>query len=439
MPKLSLCMITRDEAELLPRCLESVRGIVDEIIVVDTGSADATVEVAQQYGAVIGHFVWCEDFAAARNSSLELATGDWILVLDADEVLLGQAGKALREAMNGEAGAFLLPVENLTGLGLEAERHTVWLLRLFRNHPAIRFAGRVHEQVTSSLEALGLAIGHCPAPIRHDGYLQARIAERDKYDRNLKILESTLETHPEDAYAWYQFGKTLLAMGRNSEARAPLETCLSLLAGEAQPQTYAFYPMAFAHLAAAVEALAGQEAALEVLGSGISRLPESAELHYRKGIYLRELGQNEAALAAFQTGFQLAAQKGDELLNLQSWLATAIADLHGMRGEIQEAIAYYRKGIDLSGATSHPLFLKLANALLQIDDLPGATQAYEEAVKRDPGQFGAQLALGTLYFELGNMAGALQALESADRLQPGMQDIRMLIAECKKLQGTLKS
>lgn len=440
MPRLSLCMIARDEAELLPRCLESVRGLVDEIIVVDTGSQDATVEVARQFGAEIGHFDWCDDFSAARNSSLEFATGDWILVLDADEVMQPQSASALREAMGRREDAFLLPVENLTGSGSEAERQTVWLLRLFRNRPEIRFSGRVHEQVTESLEALKLGIGYCLAPIRHDGYLQTRIAERDKYDRNLKILNASLEAQPQDAYAWYQLGKTLLAMGRAADARAPLENSLNLLAAATQPETYAYYPMAFAHLASAREALDGKEAALEVLAGGIVRLPESAELRYRQGIYLRELGKNEDALGAFQAGFHLTSRaKAGDRNSLPGRLATAIGDLLLQRGACQEAIASYRKAIELSESHAHEPYLKLANALLHIEDLAGATQAYEEVVQRSPEQFGAQLALGTLRFEMGDMEAALRALEAADRLKPGMPDIHMLIGECKKRGSTLKS
>jgi glycosyltransferase involved in cell wall biosynthesis len=84
---ISLCLIVRNEQELLPRCLDSVRGVVDEIILVDTGSTDNTIKIAETYGARIYHYVWSDDFAAARNVSLAQANCEWILVLDADEVL----------------------------------------------------------------------------------------------------------------------------------------------------------------------------------------------------------------------------------------------------------------------------------------------------------------------------------------------------------------
>ena len=94
--RISLCMIVKDEQEWLAQCLESVQGAVDEIIVVDTGSSDRSNDIARQYGARIVPYVWCDDFAAARNAGLEQATGEWILFLDADEALDAEARKQLR-------------------------------------------------------------------------------------------------------------------------------------------------------------------------------------------------------------------------------------------------------------------------------------------------------------------------------------------------------
>ena len=87
-PKLSVCMIVRDEEKNLPRCLESVESVADELIIVDTGSKDNTISIAKDFGAKIFHFEWCDDFSAARNQYLKYATGNWILQIDADEELL---------------------------------------------------------------------------------------------------------------------------------------------------------------------------------------------------------------------------------------------------------------------------------------------------------------------------------------------------------------
>ena len=110
-------MIVKNEEDCLDRCLDSVHGLVDEIIVVDTGSTDRTVEIAQAHGARVEHFVWCDDFAAARNYSLSFAEGDWILILDADESLNPADHEAIREltTQGGNAYAFALRNYFLTG------------------------------------------------------------------------------------------------------------------------------------------------------------------------------------------------------------------------------------------------------------------------------------------------------------------------------------
>src|SRR3989344_8865534 len=103
-PRLSLCMIVKDEERFLPACLESVRGLVDELIIVDTGSSDKTKEIAQRFVDQIGgkliDFFWIDDFSAARNEGLKHATGGWILVLDADEVIAQQDHERIKQAIS---------------------------------------------------------------------------------------------------------------------------------------------------------------------------------------------------------------------------------------------------------------------------------------------------------------------------------------------------
>ena len=97
-PRLSACLIVRDEQEMLPGCIASIRDVVDEVVVADTGSRDATVRLAEEAGAVVIHHAWRDDFSAARNAALDASTGDWALVLDADERLVPGAGALLRAA-----------------------------------------------------------------------------------------------------------------------------------------------------------------------------------------------------------------------------------------------------------------------------------------------------------------------------------------------------
>lgn len=99
---LSLCLIAKNEEKALPQCLNSVKDVVEEMVVLDTGSCDRTVEIARQFGAKVHHFTWCNDFSAARNEALKYVSGDWVLVLDADEILVPEIVPDLQQATNGD-------------------------------------------------------------------------------------------------------------------------------------------------------------------------------------------------------------------------------------------------------------------------------------------------------------------------------------------------
>ena len=147
---ISLCMIVKNEAHCLGRCLNSVHNHVDEIIIVDTGSEDSTVDIAQQYGAKVFHFPWRHDFAAARNFSLEQARGQWILYLDADEELEAPPENCSLRALTerSDVDAYYFDIKNFSDND-ELVRHIN--IRLFRNNPHYRFEGRLHEQILDAI------------------------------------------------------------------------------------------------------------------------------------------------------------------------------------------------------------------------------------------------------------------------------------------------
>ena len=149
-PTLSLCMIVKNEEALLPTCLESVKDHVDEIVIVDTGSTDRTVEVATKYNAKIYHHPWENSFSKARNYSLKYATCDWILILDADEEISGNDAPRLKSLIR-ESSADLI---YLQVLDKTTEGKIVSVLnseRLFKNHHGIRYDGIVHNALKFKL------------------------------------------------------------------------------------------------------------------------------------------------------------------------------------------------------------------------------------------------------------------------------------------------
>ena len=205
-PGLSLCLIFRDEEAMLPDFLAAVEGLWDEFIAVDTGSRDGSAELLRRAGARLVDFPWVDDFAAARNASLEAAGGRWILFLDADERVSPELAAQIRSLLtDDEAGAATVVMRNRLPGGHGRESR---LLRLFHNQPDIRFRYRIHEDVAEDvhayLERQGLALRHLSGVVEHLGYVREVAADRAKKERDLGLLRLSLEQDPRDFYCRYK-------------------------------------------------------------------------------------------------------------------------------------------------------------------------------------------------------------------------------------------
>jgi len=205
-PNLTLCMIIRDEQEMLPDFLSSVAGLWDEFVVADTGSTDASVSLLEAAGARVLHFRWGNDFSAARNASLDEAHGRWIIFLDADERPTEELVQQIRALVNdAAAGAATLILRNEWPDGT---RQDAPLLRLFHNDQSIRFQYRIHEDISHGvrnyLKDKKLKMRHLSGVVQHLGYLRENVVSRDKKTRDLELLHQSLEAHPRDFYCWFK-------------------------------------------------------------------------------------------------------------------------------------------------------------------------------------------------------------------------------------------
>jgi len=229
-PTISACLIVRNEAHVLERCLVSLRDVVDEIVVVDTGSADDSPAVATRHGARVIRVAWPDDFSAARNVSIEAAACDWILSIDADEYLSPDAARLVRPTVErSDAMGLWIAQRNLLPPGDVLPFIDTPIVRLFRRHPKVRFAGIIHEQVTSSIERLGGRVAGTSIVVMHDGYLSetAQSAGR-RCERNLGILLRAAEAEPDDPYWHYQLGVTFQTLNRVHDARRHLQRVFEL-------------------------------------------------------------------------------------------------------------------------------------------------------------------------------------------------------------------
>ena len=215
-------MIVRDEAAVLPRCLRSIAGAYDELCIVDTGSCDATLAIARKAGARVEKFTACngpdgkiEDFAAARGAALALATGAWILQIDADEVLGAGGAARIRRHARGEADAVMVTMRS---------QRTQWLSsRLYRRADSLRYVGRIHEYPEHDGDAVSIVDRQIVITNRPN-----KRGKEPAHDRNVRLLRRELADHPDNARALFQLGNEMRGAGQLGEAIASYRASIAI-------------------------------------------------------------------------------------------------------------------------------------------------------------------------------------------------------------------
>lgn len=250
---LSLCMIVRDEEQNLARCLESVRGVVDETIIVDTGSLDATCDIARSFGAHVHEMVWPNDFSVARNVSIERATGDFVLVLAADEEVDASSRDAMRTAVDTTSAQGLrVRVRNLMPPGEVSVFHDDFQTRLFTRRPGVLYEGAIHEQIVPSIERTGGVIESVDVTVVHHGYRSDAVqGGQSRARRNLAMLKAEVEREPENSLLYFHLGSTHQALGDRASAKENLERAAELDRGTLPPGTRVDLSVRLAQLALA--------------------------------------------------------------------------------------------------------------------------------------------------------------------------------------------
>jgi glycosyltransferase involved in cell wall biosynthesis len=305
--RVSLTMIVRDEQENLPRCLGSVRGIFDEVVVVDTGSVDRTREIAREYGAKVVEFAWVDDFAAARNVALGDATGDYAFWLDADDVIEpDQRGRLValldglaprqkpartepRPPEDGSPAAYVVRCACDPGTDGSGGQTVVDHIRLFPLRPEVRWTYRVHEQILPALRAAGIPVHWTDLIVRHTGYVDVALRAR-KLERDTRILREELKDRPDEPFVLFNLGAISIErkdwhgalgyLGRSLAHSTPTGSIVRKL---------------FALIARAHQMLGDSAAALRACAEGLAFDREDAELLFRAAVIHRNRGEPEEA------------------------------------------------------------------------------------------------------------------------------------------------
>lgn len=382
----SLCMIVKDEEKHLARCLQSVKPVVDEIILVDTGSSDRTKDIAAAFGAQVFDFQWCDDFSAARNFSLLKASGRWIMILDADEVLssrsypelttLFQAGRPPSEAYSIQTRNYSNQVNTFGWTankgGYPEEQGTGWFpsnkVRIFPNDPRIQFANPVHELVEASLGRLKIPVRHCRVPVHHYGKLDEKKA-LDK-TKGYKILgRRKLGKNRRSRSAIQELAIQCAHLGEHEEALRLWKKYLNLQPKSAE--AYLNMGTACWNLSRYAEAVAFAEIALRLN-------PGRIEADFNKAIGLLMLGRAGEAKPILQ---KILYRQPDHPA-AQFMLCVACSCLEDL-GQVGEKIAKM-KATPL-GPYLDESFLEVAKRLISASQFDYARRTVEVAVNLDCG------------------------------------------------------
>lgn len=299
MSTISLCMIVRNEEKNIERCLKSAAGLVDEIIVIDTGSEDRTKDICKKYEVRIFDFEWKDDFAAARNFSIEKATGDWILWLDADEELQIQDAQALKDCLQNKKEDFM-PVQMLHFYGsLPASNSRSYIssaYRLFRNGVGIYFSGKIHEKLTA--DNIAEMIPHMTQNnfirILHYGYMDDEM--NHKNTRNMELLLKEKNERPDDAWIHYHLAVEYYHAQEYEYSYGYVNIAILLfLQKEILPPSLV-YKLKYDVLTA----MEKFEIVLKSIEKAIELYPDYVDLHYYKGLAEFSIGEYEQAKNTFR-------------------------------------------------------------------------------------------------------------------------------------------
>jgi tetratricopeptide (TPR) repeat protein len=400
-------MIVKDEAIALPKCLQSAKKLVDEIVVLDTGSTDRTPQIAQQYGAKVYDFPWCDDFSAARNEALKYVTGDWVLVLDADETLEPSIIPQIKEVIHGEEYLLINLVRHEVG-ALQSPYSMV--SRLFRNHPDIRFSRPYHALVDDSVidilrQEPGWEIGYLQGvAIQHQGYQQGVISQKDKTTKALAAMSDYLASNPQDPYVYSKLGALYAETGKVEEGIELLKKGLALIeAKQSLPDTET-------------------EINEDIL----------YELYYHLGIAYNRLKNSQQAISYYQSAVKLPIYP---LLKLGAY--NNLGNLLKDRGDFVGAKTAYETAIKID-PTFAIAYCNLGMAQKAMSLYTDAIASYQKAIQLNPTYADACQNLGVVLLKVGNVKDSLaffkraifihdkQNPEEAKRLRQGLKDMGLV-------------
>jgi len=336
-------MIVKDEEPVLDRCLKSVSHMVDEIIILDTGSTDRTKTIAESYGAKIFDWTWNNNFSDARNAALDHSTCDWNLVLDADEYIDNDCSEAIRDFINKHnAIGRIKQINQFKGNDGELSHAHGYISRIFPS--GIRYEGRIHEQPISDLPRINLDV-----EIYHDGYMESRA------NRNIPILQAEIDNNPLDTYYLFQIAKEFRGIEDHVQAYEHLHKAYSLL-----DRTENYAPNVIVNLLYEIIATARYEEGLPLISREREWLHDFTDFHFVCGVLYMKLILNNTAkyvglMPLIEQSYLKCLQIGETdqyecVYGTGSFSALHnLGSLYEVMGKLDKAKQYYREASEKFG------------------------------------------------------------------------------------------
>ena len=428
---ISLCMIVRDEEEMLPKCLAAAGPAVDEVIVVDTGSKDRTVAIAEEHGARVIEKEWTGSFSDARNVSFEAATSDWIIYLDADEVLVDEDARRLR-TLTGRVWreAFYLVLTSYTGELGDGGATTNSALRVFRNRPHYRFEGRLHEQIAQQLPTYATGrIEHSSVRVDHYGYLGAVRDAKEKSRRNLELLRAQQAESAPSAFFHFNLGTEYAGIGDHGSAVGEFERSWELVQSGGE-EANDYVPALVQRLVTSLRACGRPEEAIARAEDGLQRFPGFTDLVFAEAQASLVLRDEGAAIGYWERCIEMGdapSRYGAAVGAGTHRPRTALAELYTRRGELQRA----RELLDWCIA-EHPGFVGVVDPYAAV--LLRSGVAPEEVIAQIEARLpeltpAARFLLGGCLYRHGAMAAAETQYRAVLEARPTSAQVRVQLAE----------
>ncbi|MGD9400980.1 MAG: tetratricopeptide repeat protein [bacterium] len=459
--RLTVCMIVKNEEANLPRALDSVKGVADEIVVVDTGSSDGTKALAESMGASVFEHPWKNDFADAKNAALERATGRWILFLDADEYVCPESRDRILSAISGEADAYFVRIESEVKSG--AGRTFVSLhQRLFRNNLGIRYEGAVHEQVDSSLKRTGAHVRNSEIVLKHTGYGLDAAGMKPKLERNLHILRQVLLENPDDAVSLFHLGETLSLLGTYDAAVDAYERAL-----EVGGLPDGIKPVAIQNMASSMIKMRRYDEAMRHIRRAQELDPSMLSAHLLMGSALfgqRKFERAEKEILTYITRANDSRRRATHILGFEADIPAALVlvakcrlargdlegaglalkdavrtdgdypDSHILLGRIAfekmdfaRAVPHFEKALEML-PREELLYFELSKSYMAAGAYDRAEETLERALGEDLESAGLLRCLGIVRVKRQNLEGAIRAFERAHSLDPADREAPRMLA-----------